>query len=59
MIVQKERFEKVRVGEEAESAQQERHEEVYREEAIKKQIEFLQKQLDEMNTECFMTIWIL
>lgn len=40
-----------RVGEEAESAQQERHEEVYREEAIKKQIEFLQKQLDEMHPE--------
>lgn len=44
-------IEMARVGEEAESAQQERHEEVYREEAIKKQIEFLQKQLDEMHPE--------
>lgn len=44
-------IEMARVGEEAESAQQERHEEVYRDEAIKKQIEFLQKQLDEMHPE--------
>lgn len=44
-------IEMARVGEEAESAQQERHEEVYREEAIKKQMEFLQKQLDEMHPE--------
>ena len=44
-------IEMARVGEEAESAQQERHEEVYREESIKKQIEFLQKQLDEMHPE--------
>lgn len=44
-------IEMTRVGEEAESAQQERHEEVYREEAIKKQIEFLQRQLDEMHPE--------
>lgn len=44
-------IEMARVGEEAESAQKERHEEVYREEAIKKQIEFLQKQLDEMHPE--------
>lgn len=40
-----------RVGEEAENDQQERHEKVYREEAIKKQIEFLQRQLDEMHPE--------
>ena len=44
-------IEMARVGEEAESAQKERHEEVYREEAIKKQIEFLQRQLDEMHPE--------
>lgn len=58
----RERFEKMersvyefmeiaRVGEEAENDQQERHEKVYREEAIKKQIEFLQRQLDEMHPE--------
>lgn len=40
-----------RISEEAESAQQERHEKVYREDAIKKQIDFLQKQLDEMHPE--------
>lgn len=40
-----------KISEEAESAQQERHEKVYREDAIKKQIEFLQKQLDEMHPE--------
>ena len=36
---------------ETENDQQERHEKVYREEAIKKQIEFLQRQLDEMHPE--------
>lgn len=44
-------IEMTRVGEEAENAQQERHEKVYREEAIKKQIDFLQRQLDEMHPE--------
>ena len=40
-----------RVGEEAEQAQQETHESAYRESALKKQIEFLQNQLDEMHPE--------
>lgn len=40
-----------RISEEAESAQKETHEKVYREEAIKKQIDFLQRQLDEMHPE--------
>lgn len=40
-----------RVTEEAESAQKEDHEHLYREAAIKKQIDFLQKQLDEMHPE--------
>lgn len=40
-----------KVGEEAENAQQQTHEKVYREEAIKKQIDFLQNQLDEMHPE--------
>lgn len=40
-----------RVGEEAENAQKETHEQAYRESAIKKQIDFLQKQLDEMHPE--------
>ena len=44
-------IEVTRVGEEAENAQQERHEKVYREDAIKKQIDFLQHQLDEMHPE--------
>ena len=44
-------IEMARVSEEAESAQQEKHEKVYREEAIKKQIDFLQRQLDEMHPE--------
>ena len=39
------------VGEEAEEAQKEIHEQVYRESAIKKQIELLQQQLDEMHPE--------
>ena len=44
-------MEVTKVGEEAENAQQERHEQVYREDAIKKQIDFLQRQLDEMHPE--------
>ena len=39
------------VGEEVEEAQKEIHEQVYRESAIKKQIELLQQQLDEMHPE--------
>ena len=39
------------IGEEAENAQKESHEKVYREEALKKQIDFLQKKLDEMHPE--------
>ena len=39
------------VGEEAEEAQKEIHEQAYRESAIKKQIELLQQQLDEMHPE--------
>lgn len=40
-----------KVGEEAETAQKAKNENVYREDAIKKQIDFLQKQLDEMHPE--------
>ena len=40
-----------RVGQEAENEQVESHEKVYREDAIKKQIDFLQRQLDEMHPE--------
>ena len=39
------------IGEEAESAQKASHEKIYREEALKKQIEFLQNKLDEMHPE--------
>lgn len=39
------------VGQEAESAQKANHEQIYREEAIKKQMNFLQKKLDEMHPE--------
>ena len=39
------------VSNEAESAQKETHERVYRESALKKQIDFLQQQLDEMHPE--------
>lgn len=39
------------VAEEAQEAQQKSHESVYREAAIKKQIDFLQKQLDEMHPD--------
>lgn len=44
-------IEMAHVSDEAESAQQETHERVYRESALKKQIEFLQQQLDEMHPE--------
>lgn len=44
-------MEMAKVSEEAETAQQEKHEKVYREDAIKKQIDFLQRQLDEMHPE--------
>ncbi|MDO4553921.1 MAG: endopeptidase La [Lachnospiraceae bacterium] len=40
-----------RISEEAENAQKETHEQVYREAALKKQIDFLQRQLDEMHPE--------
>lgn len=40
-----------RVSEEAETAQKDSNEQLYREAALKKQIEFLQKQLDEMHPE--------
>lgn len=41
----------MKVSDEAESAQTSSHEQLYREQAIRKQIEFLQKQLDEMHPE--------
>lgn len=44
-------MEMYRISEEAESAQKATHEQVYREDAIKKQIDFLQKKLDEMHPE--------
>ncbi len=44
-------IEMTRVGQEAENQQVESHEKVYREDAIKKQIDFLQRQLDEMHPE--------
>lgn len=44
-------IEMTRVGQEAENEQVESHEKVYREDAIKKQIDFLQRQLDEMHPE--------
>ena len=40
-----------KITEEAQNAQKETHEQVYREAAIKKQIDFLQHQLDEMHPE--------
>lgn len=40
-----------RVSEEAETAQKDSNEQLYREAALKKQIDFLQKQLDEMHPE--------
>lgn len=44
-------IEMAHVSNEAESAQKETHERVYRESALKKQIDFLQQQLDEMHPE--------
>ncbi|NCC44411.1 MAG: endopeptidase La, partial [Clostridia bacterium] len=44
-------IEMFKVGEEAENAQKETHEQVYREAAIKKQMDFLQRQLDELHPE--------
>ena len=44
-------IEMTRVGQEAENQQVESHEKVYREDAIKKQIDFLQRQLVEMHPE--------
>ena len=44
-------IEMTRVGQEAENEQVESHEKVYRKDAIKKQIDFLQRQLDEMHPE--------
>lgn len=41
----------VKVGEEAQSVQQEGHEKAYREQALKKQISYLQEQLDAMHPE--------
>lgn len=40
-----------KISEEAANAQKETHEQVYREAAIKKQIDFLQKQLDDLHPE--------
>lgn len=44
-------IETFKVGEEAESAQKDSNEQLYRESALKKQIEFLQSQLDAMHPE--------
>ena len=44
-------IEMAHVSNEAESAQKETHKRVYRESALKKQIDFLQQQLDEMHPE--------
>lgn len=49
--VLREAIEMTKVGEEAETAQKESNEQLYREAAIKKQIDILQKQLDEMHPE--------
>ncbi len=44
-------IERTEVTEEAQNAEKDRHEKMYREAAIKKQIDYLQKQLDEMHPE--------
>lgn len=44
-------LEMIKVTNEAESATNEKNEKIYREDAIKKQIDFLQKQLDELHPE--------
>lgn len=46
-----ENLELIRVQAQAQNAQQEDHQKLYREAAIKKQIEYLQKELDEMHPE--------
>lgn len=46
-----ENFEMNRVNSEAKSAQEEDYQKLYREQAIKKQIEYLQKELDDMHPE--------
>ena len=46
-----EALERIDVQVEAQSAQQEKYEKLYRESAIRKQIEYLQKELDEMHPE--------
>ncbi|MBP3879257.1 MAG: AAA family ATPase, partial [Lachnospiraceae bacterium] len=46
-----ENIESYRINSEAESAQKEEYQKVYRESAIRKQIEYLQKELDEMHPE--------
>ena len=46
-----ENLEMTRVNSEAKSAQEEDYQKIYRESAIKKQIEYLQKELDEMHPE--------
>lgn len=46
-----EMMEMMRISEEAENAQKEAYEKAYRETSLKKQITFLQKQLDEMHPE--------
>ncbi len=44
-------IEMAKVSDEAQNVQQENHERAYRESALKKQIEFLQRQLDDMHPE--------
>lgn len=46
-----ENLERTRVNTEAKSAQEEDYQKIYRESAIRKQIEYLQKELDEMHPE--------
>ena len=46
-----ENFEAYKINSEAENAQEEEHKKIYREAAIKKQMEYLQKELDEMHPE--------
>ena len=46
-----ENLEMRQINEEAESAQKEEYQKIYRENAIKKQIEYLQKELDELHPE--------
>ena len=46
-----ETLEMTRLGQEARSAQEEDHQKIYRESAIKKQMQYLQKELDELHPE--------